>query len=122
MPPETPPPSPAETPPAGPQPLYVSCVDGKPVTRYRLGGRGPRALGDPIGAERGEGRAWTYYPERVVMIPADEVATFGRIYERAIVDGHLVRRTAEDFAAQNKTSEAPASPNGSAPPAGGTDT
>lgn len=121
MPPDPLPPTPAETPPAGPQPLFISCVDGKPVTRFRIGGVGARALGDPIGAERGEGRAWTYYPERVVMIPAAEVAVFGRIYERAIADGDLVRRTAKDFEQQNNRG-ADASPNGSAAPAGGTDT
>lgn len=105
-------------------PLYVSCVDGKPVTRYRLGGRGGRTLGDPIGADRGEGRAWIYDPARVVRIPPEEVAVFGRIYERAIADGHLIRRTEAEHAAQNtkKTREASPSPNGSASPAGGTDT
>ena len=103
-------------------PLYVSCVDGKPVTRFRLGGRGGRTLGDPIGADRGEGRAWIYDPARVVRIPPDEVAVFGRIYERAITDGDLVRRTVEDFEQQNNREAIDASPNGSASPAGGTDT
>ena len=62
----------------------------------------------------------TGYMPKDGRFPPDEVAVFGRIYERAITDGDLVRRTAEDFEQQNNRG-ADASPNGSAPPAGGTD-
>lgn len=114
-------------------PLYVSCVDGKPVTRYRLSG----GRGDPIGAVRGaptevDAKAgvfarrdarprWTYDLSRVVMIPGAEVEKFGRVYERAIEEKNLVRRTAEDFEQQNNCG-AVAPLDGSAPPAGGNDT
>lgn len=81
------------------EPLYVSCVDGKPVTRFALGGRGGARQGSVIGAVRGEGRAYTYNPRAVVMISAGEVEKFGREYERAIADKHLVRRTEDDFEA-----------------------
>lgn len=111
-----------------PAPLYVSCVDGKPVSRFRLGGRGGARAADLIGATRGEGRAITYDVERVVMISGAEVAAFGREYERAIRDGNLTRRTAEDFTAYQAASKtraaeaaATATKSAEAPaPAGGT--
>lgn len=104
------------------EPLYVSCVDGKPVARFSLGGRGGARGQDPIGAVRGEGRAWVYHPEIVVMIAAPEVEAFGRIYERAIHEGNLTRRTAADYAAQvkaQKQREADALQNGAPSAPGG---
>jgi len=86
--------------PPVPSPLYVSCVDGKPVTRLALGDRGGARPGLPIGTIRGEGRALTYQTDRIVRIPSAEVAAFGRVYERAITEQHLVRRTEADYLAQ----------------------
>lgn len=88
-----------------PPPLYVSCVDGKPVTRYRLGERGGRP-GDAIGTTRGEGRTIVYRPDDIIMIPPAEVAAFGRIYLRAIKDRHLVQRTREEYDAFVATQKA----------------
>jgi len=100
--------------PPVPSPLYVSCVDGKPVTRLALGDRGGARPGLPIGTVRGEGRALVYQPDRIVMIPAAEVAAFGRVYERAIAEQHLVRRSEADYLAQieaqKKSKAAPVEP------------
>lgn len=104
------------------KPLYVSIRDGALVARYTLAG----ASGGYIGAERGEGRAYVWHPDRIVMIPAAEVAAHRTPYMLALASGDLVPRTAEEYeaarAAQKKHREAVASPNGSAAPAGGTDT
>lgn len=118
MPPDKPPPLDTS------QPLYVSIRDGALVARYTLSG----ASGGYIGAERGEGRAYVWHPERIVMIPAAEVAAHRTPYVQALAAGNLVRRTAEEYEAANAAAEKKnreaidASPNGSAAPAGGTDT
>ena len=104
------------------KPLYVSIRDGALVPRFTLAG----TSGGYIGAERGEGRAYVWHPERIVMIPAVEVAAHRTPYTLALASGDLVPRTAEEYeaarAAQKKNRGAVASPNGSASPAGGTDT
>lgn len=105
------------------QPLYVSIRDGALVPRFTLAG----ASGGYIGAERGEGRAYVWHPDRIVMIPAAEVAAHRTPYTLALAAGDIVPRTAEEYeaarAAQKKNRGAiGASPNGSATPAGGTDT
>lgn len=114
---------PDKPPPDVTQPLYVSIRDGALVPRFTLAG----ASGGYIGAERGEGRAYVWHPERIVMIPAVEVAAHRTPYTLALAAGDLVQRTAEEYeaarAAQKKNRGAiGASPNGSASPAGGTDT
>jgi len=102
------------------KPLYVSIRDGALVPRFTLAG----TSGGYIGAERGEGRAYVWHPERIVMIPAVEVAAHRTPYTLALASGDLVPRTAEEYeaarAAQKKNRGAVASPNGSASPAGGT--
>lgn len=106
------------------QPLYVSIRDGALVARYTLAG----TSGGYIGAERGEGRAYVWHPERIVTIPAAEVAAHRTPYVQALNAGDLVQHTADEYeaaiaAAEKKNREASiASPNGSAAPAGGTDT
>lgn len=106
------------------KPLYVSIRDGALVARYTLAG----ASGGYIGAERGEGRAYVWHPERIVMIPAAEVAAHRTPYTLALAAGDLVPRTAEEYEAANEAAEKKnrealaASSNGSAAPAGGTDT
>lgn len=84
-------------PPESPHDLiwFVSCVDGKPVTRLSLR-PGPRQL---IGAERGENRAITYYPDAVVALTRAEVEAFGAIYQRTIDEGNLRRRTRDEWEA-----------------------
>jgi hypothetical protein len=88
---------PLPAPPESPHDLiwFVSCVDGKPVTRLSLR-PGPRQL---IGAERGENRAITYYPDAVVGLTRAEVEAFGKEYQRTIDEGNLRRRTRDEWEA-----------------------
>jgi hypothetical protein len=114
---------PDKPPPDVTQPLYVSIRDGALVPRFTLAGK----VSGLIGAERGEGRAYVWHPDRIVMIPAAEVAAHRTPYTLALAAGDIVPRTAEEYeaarAAQKKNRGAiGASPNGSATPAGGTDT
>lgn len=139
MPPARTPPAPAPTESPHDLVLFVSCVPDKPVTRLALVPRAGKTL---LGAERAEGRI-DYHPDQVIGITRAEVDAFGPTYERTIGEGHLVRRTREDWeaartaqkAAQQATiarveaakveaaraaeEAARAADNGSAPPAGG---
>jgi hypothetical protein len=75
--------------------LFVSSVAGMPVTRF-----GTRTL---IGAARRhlEPTIVDYTPELIVPLPADEYARYRREYNRALANGSLRRRSAEDWRAQN---------------------
>lgn len=96
MPPDKPPPLDTS------QPLYVSVREGSLVPRFTLAGK----VSGYIGAERGEGRAYVWRPEVIVMIPAAEVAAHRKSYTHALANGDLVRRTARDFAAQQREQKA----------------
>lgn len=74
--------------------LFVSAVDGKPVTRYPL--PGSKAGREIIGAHR-DGKLIVYDEEAVVAITRAEVEAHGKAYERAIRDGNLRRRTREEW-------------------------
>lgn len=107
--------------------LYVSCVPGKPVSRLPLPGR-PRRGVVILGAVR-EGGALRYNPDEVLELSEAEVAEHGRVYERAIREGYLVRRSQEDLAAwvatvrareaQQQITAPDGAQNGPASPAGG---
>lgn len=75
--------------------LFVSCVEGQPVTRY-----GSRVM---IGADRdpADPSQIIYRPGDVVKIPAAEAARYRREYTRQLGDGALKLRTAEDWEAQS---------------------
>lgn len=74
--------------------LFVSSVDGHPVTRF-----GTRTL---VGAARRqlEPTVVDYTPELVVALPHAEASRYRREYERAIQAGSLRRRSADDWRAQ----------------------
>lgn len=74
--------------------LFVSSVEGSPVTRY-----GSSVL---IGAERNpdEPRKIVYHPDAVIAIPHDEAQRYAREYRRLIAEGALVERTADDWRSQ----------------------
>jgi|SRR6187551_177323 len=76
--------------------LFVSCVEGSLVTRY-----GTRTF---IGAERRtlEPNVVDYHPEQIVAIPHDEFRKYRREYTRALRDGSLVQRTADEWQRQNR--------------------
>lgn len=76
--------------------LYVSCVEGAVVTRY-----GTRTF---IGAERRalEPTVVDFHPDIVVAIPHDEFRKYRREYLRAMREGSLVERTADEWRAQNR--------------------
>ena len=76
--------------------LFVSCVDGKPVTRF--------GTGTMIGATRSKATpdVVSYDPTQVVGIPHAEYDRHLRSYERALGNGSLKRRTAADYHAQEK--------------------
>ena len=96
------PPAPAPHPSPHDLILFVSCVPDKPVTRLSLR-PGPRQL---IGAERGENRTITYFPDVVVGLTRAEVEAFGKEYERTIGEGNLRRRTLEDWQAHRAAQKA----------------
>ncbi len=98
-------PSPSATsPPPSPHDLvlFVSCVKDKPVTRLSLR-PGPRQL---IGAERGEARQLTFDEAAVVALTRAEVEAFGAVYERTVKEGHLRRRTREEWEAAKAAQKA----------------
>lgn len=111
--------------PPAPLVLFVSCVDGKPVTRLPLPGSRARASPVLIGAHR-DGRRTVYDEAAVIGLTEEEVDAHGRIYERAIREGNLRRRTAEEHAAYQaalkKNAPRGAESNGPALPAGGEET
>lgn len=76
--------------------LFVSCVEGCPVTRF-----GTRTM---IGATRSARTpdVVTYDPTVVVAIPLDEHRKYRREYERALANGTLKARGAEEWSAQNR--------------------
>ncbi|HXJ75596.1 MAG TPA: hypothetical protein VNM37_22260 [Candidatus Dormibacteraeota bacterium] len=74
--------------------LFVSCVEGYPVTRY-----GSRTF---IGARRDPAKPneiiWS--PDQVVAIPRSEYTRHRREYDRAVKDGELRLRTEADWELQ----------------------
>ena len=74
--------------------LFVSCVEGKPVTRF-----GTKVL---IGADRDptQPRKIRYRPKEIIAIPTDEAHRYGRDYGRLIADGELVEHTADEWLQQ----------------------
>lgn len=76
--------------------LFVSCVEGSPVTRF-----GTKVL---IGADRDPKvrKKILYRPKEIVAIPVDEARLYGREYARLINDGELVEHTAEKWLAQQQ--------------------
>lgn len=84
--------------------LFVSAVAGAPVTRF-----GTHTL---VGAERRlmQPTIIDYDPSRVVAISHPEYARYRREYERAIRDGSLIRRTVEDWQAQQAPPPLPPPP------------
>lgn len=83
--------------------LFVSSVEGSLVTRY--------GTATFIGAERSatDPRAVEWHPDQVVAIPHDEYRKFRREYLRALREGSLVERTADEWNRQNTAAaEAPA--------------
>ncbi len=76
--------------------LFVSCVEGQPVSRF-----GTKVL---IGAERDasvRGKI-RYRTKEIVAIPHDEALKYSREYRRAIDDGSLVARTADEWSQQQQ--------------------
>lgn len=76
--------------------LFVSSVEGQPVTRY-----GTKVL---IGAARDhlQPRKIIYDPTLIVAIPATEARRYSREYRRAIANGSLTERTAAQWREQQK--------------------
>lgn len=85
--------------------LFVSAVEGQPVHRFGS----PSIL---IGADRDpqDPRKLRYRPDEVVGIPRVEAQRYAREYARAISDGALRERTAEEFNSQQSST-----PEGGAP-------
>lgn len=81
---------------ASPYGLFVSSVEGQPVTRY-----GTRTL---IGAARSheDPRVIHYTPDLVVALTHQEWAMYRREYQRALKDGSLRRRSDTDWLAQQE--------------------
>lgn len=81
--------------------LFVSCVEGSLVTRY-----GTRTF---IGAERrtDDPRQVDFHPDQIVAIPHDEHRRYRREYLRALREGSLVERTADEWQQQNRQETAP---------------
>lgn len=86
---------------AAPFALFVSSVDGCPVTRF-----GTRTL---IGAARRvkEPTVIDYTPELVVAITTAEFSRYRREYLRALGNATLKRRTIEEWQAQQPPPEQP---------------
>lgn len=76
--------------------LFVSCVEGALVMRY--------GTGTFIGAERRarEPQVVDYHPDQVVAIPHDEFRKYRREYLRALREGSLVERTADEWQRQQQ--------------------
>jgi hypothetical protein len=83
--------------------LFVSSVEGQPVSRFGGGGV-------MIGASRdlSDRKLVHYTPEIIVGIPHEEARKYAREYRRAISDGSLKERTAAEWAAQNDLPAEPA--------------
>lgn len=80
--------------------LFVSSVEGQPVSRFGGGGV-------MIGASRdlSDRKLVHYSPDVIVAIPHEEARKYAREYRRAISDGSLRERTAAEWAAQNAASD-----------------
>jgi len=74
--------------------LFVSCVDGLPVTRF--------GTGTMIGAARSKAApdVVTYDPTQIVGIPHAEYDRHRRSYDRALGNGSLKKRSVADYLAQ----------------------
>jgi hypothetical protein len=85
--------------------LFLSSIQGQPVARF-----GSTVM---IGAERDliDRKAIRYMPELVVAIPTAEARRYAREYRRAIDNGSVTVRTADDWIAQQAPPEpTPAEP------------
>jgi len=79
--------------------LFVSCVPGRPVTRY-----GSRVT---IGAYRDPATSkFAWEPETVVAIPEPEFRRYRREYTSALRDGSLRSRSEADWQAQCNAADA----------------
>lgn len=76
--------------------IFVSCVDGQPVTRF--------GTGTLIGASRTKEAPTlvSYDPTAVVGIPHAEYGQHRRAYDRALSNGSLRERTDADYLAQER--------------------
>jgi hypothetical protein len=88
---------------------YFSCVKGRAFARPGKGGR--TFIGCSLRIKRNSqgkvlSRKWVFHTDRVVAIPAAEVAYFSRDYARAFKDESLERRTEGDYQAFLKEQEA----------------
>jgi predicted nucleic acid-binding protein len=83
--------------------LFVSSVEGKPVSRFGAPGVFIGATRDPNNP-----RKLVYDTARVVPIPLDEARLYGREYARLIAEGELVVRDAKAWAAQTVKAKADA--------------
>lgn len=83
--------------------LFVSCVEGQPVTRF-----GSKVL---IGADRDPAnrRKVRYNPKQIVAVPNEEAQRYAREYARAIADGSLTQHTAGEWLEQQRRIEGGAS-------------
>ena len=88
-------PTPA-TAPGSPFVLFVSSIEGHLVQRYGL------APHNPIGARYDDKGAPVWELDHVAALSAGEVAQYGHLYERAIREGALKRRSAIEWDAQRK--------------------
>lgn len=82
--------------------LFVSCVEGKPCTRFGTGAPGiAPAL---IGAERDrqDPTQVRYHPDLIVGLTEEEVARFRREYLRQLSDGALRERKRSEWDEQQK--------------------
>lgn len=95
---------------AAPFALFVSSVEGAPVTRF-----GTRTI---IGATRSTlaPTVLVFDTEQIVAIPHDEYRRYRREYDRALDNGSLKRRAVADWEAQNRRLERAVSSGGQAPP------
>ena len=86
--------------------LYVSSVKGAAVTRYSTMVPGKRA-GLLIGAERDSEnpKRLTWDTELIVKIPAQEYAQFRKEYDKALHAKCLMKRSEQEYSAQQKQFE-----------------
>lgn len=80
--------------------LFVSSVQGQPVSRFGSGGVLIGATRDPAQPNK-----IIYDPKVVVGIPQAEAQKYGREYQRSIADGSLTVRTAAQWNEQQNQRE-----------------